>query len=64
MSINFWHGKNNDKQTETPYFQEPGAARYESRDKLVDKQKNTVDKIIDIHCLGVIKALERLLGWI
>ena len=39
MSINFWHGKNNDKQTETPYFQEPGAARYESRDKLVDKQK-------------------------
>ena len=54
MSINFWQGKNNDKQTETRYLQEPGAARYESRDKLVDKQKNTVDKIIDIHCLGVI----------
>ena len=30
------------------------SCEYESRDKLVDKQKNTVDKIIDIHCLGVI----------
>ena len=48
MSINFWHGKNNDKQTETR------SCEYESRDKLVDKQKNTVDKIIDIYCLGVI----------
>ena len=30
------------------------SCEYESRDELVDKQKNSVDKIIDIHCLGVI----------